>query len=87
MSLLNCDYKILAKTIASKIKPCLNTIIHPDQTGFMKNRFIGENIVKTLDIIDYAENENISALLMFIDFEKAYDPEEWKFIKKINGTL
>ena len=82
LSLLNSDYKILAKTIANRIKPSLENIIHHDQTGFLQNRYIGENIVKALDLIQIAEEEDIEAFLMFIDFEKAYDHIEWPFLYK-----
>ena len=80
LSLLNSDYKIIAKIIATRIKLYLADIIHSNQTGFMANRFIGENIVKALSIIEYAEEEDIPALLMFIDYEKAFDTVEWDFV-------
>ena len=82
LTLLNVDYKILAKVIANRIKVCLDEIINRDQTGFMKNRYIGENIIKALSIIEYAEEENIPALLMFVDYEKAFDTVEWCFIEE-----
>ena len=45
ITLLNCDYKIATKCIASRIKKVLPKLINNNnQTGFMKNRFIGENI-------------------------------------------
>ena len=44
ISLLNVDYKIAAACIASRLKGVLHNIIHPDQSGFLKNRYIGENI-------------------------------------------
>ena len=44
ITLLNVDYKILAKCIAKRIEPFLPKLIHSDQTGFMKNRFIGQNV-------------------------------------------
>ena len=80
LSLLNADYKLIAKVIATRIKTFLNDIIHTNQTGFLANRYIGENIVKALNIIEYAEEENIPALLMFIDYEKAFDTVEWEFV-------
>ena len=82
ISLLNQDYKLLAKTIASRIKSVLTKIIDPDQTGFIKGRYIGENIIRTLDLLAFAEKENIPGLLISIDFEKAFDCLEWKFIEK-----
>ena len=80
ITLLNTDYKIAAKALANRIKSVLPSIINNDQTGFMKNRFIGENIRLIDCIIQYAAKENIPGLLLFIDFEKAFDSLEWSFI-------
>ena len=44
ITLLNCDYKIAAKAIANQLKNVIPKIINNDQTGFLKGRFIGENI-------------------------------------------
>ena len=53
ISLLNTDYKIATKTIANRIKKCLPEIISFDQTGFMKNRYIGENVRLIFDVIEH----------------------------------
>jgi len=45
ISLLNTDYKILTKAIAKRLEKVLPKEINPDQTGYIKNRYIGENIV------------------------------------------
>ena len=82
ISLLNCDYKIAAKSIANRIKKVLPSIISSDQTGFLKNRFIGENIRLINSIISYTDIEQIPGLLLFIDFEKAFDTLEWSFIEQ-----
>ena len=44
LTLLNCDYKIAAKSIVNCLKPSLPDLINNyyDQTGFIKGRFIGE---------------------------------------------
>lgn len=39
ISLLNADYKILAKVLALRLESILPNIISPDQTGFVKNLF------------------------------------------------
>ena len=80
--LLNCDYKIASKAIASRIKSFLPKLISHDQTGFLKGRCIGENIRLLDSVIKYTEEKNIPGLLLFIDFEKAFDTVEWSFINK-----
>ena len=44
ISLLNVDYKIATKAITNRVKTVLPKIINNSQTGFLKNRYIGENI-------------------------------------------
>ena len=53
-----------------------------DQTGFIKNRFIGENIRLIDGVIKYTAAKNIPGLLLFLDFEKAFDTLEWPFIQR-----
>ncbi len=83
ITLLNTDYKLASKTIACRIKEVLPSIIHSDQTGFLKGRYIGENVRKTIDIIEYADIHNTSGMIFSIDFEKAFDKLEWDFINKV----
>ena len=82
ITLLNCDYKIAAKAIANRIKNVLPNMINNDQTGFIKGRFIGENIRLIDGVIQFAAAKNISGLLLFLDFEKAFDTVEWTFIQR-----
>ena len=64
------------------MKNVLPDLINSDQTGFLKGRSIGE-IFRLIDsIITYAESQNISGILLFIDFKKAFDTLEWNFIEK-----
>ena len=79
MSLLNCDYKIAAKAVATRMKRVLPDIINSDQTGFLKGRAIGENVRLLNSVISYAEQQNVPGMILFIDFEKAFDTLEWKF--------
>lgn len=44
ISLLNVDYKILAKILALRLETTLPTVICQDQTGFIKNRQLFFNI-------------------------------------------
>lgn len=49
--MLNFDYKIVAKVLANRVIGILPKLIDSDQTGYMKNRFIGENIRTISDLI------------------------------------
>lgn len=82
ISLLNTAYKIVSASIANRLKNVLPKIIHDDQKGFMKGRYIGENIRKIYDVLRYTEAENIPGLLLSVDIEKAFDSVSWAFMQK-----
>ena len=80
ISLLNTDYKIASKAIANRIKSVLPNIISDSQTGFIKGRYIGENVRLLEEILDFVEDANIPCLLFFSDFEKAFDSVDHTYI-------
>ena len=82
LTLLNVDYKILAKAIGQRIERILSSLIHSDQTGFIKGRFIGQNVRLLNDIMEYTEAKHLPGILFFIDFRKVFDTIEWNFIHK-----
>ena len=55
------------------MKNVLPKLIHESQTGFMKGRYIGENIRLILETLEYADYQNLPGILFFSDFEKAFD--------------
>ena len=79
ITLLNYDVKLLAYALAQRLKQVLPKIIHTDQKGYIKNRYIGFNIRQIQDIIDYSENFKVDGAILFVDFSKALTP--------LNGTL
>jgi hypothetical protein len=80
ISLLNVSYKLAATCIANRLKSVLPLLISEDQTGFVPDRFIGENIRLLYDLLKYTDVKNIPGMLLLIDFEKAFDTVSHKFI-------
>ena len=56
-------------------------IIHTDQTGFIKGRYIGENITLIDDLMEQTKIEKSSRLLLALDFRKTFDTLEWPLIQ------
>ena len=81
ITLLNVDYKIASKAIAMRIEPRLPNLVHPDQTGFVKGRYIGENIRLIFDIMEQTKVNNIPGILISVDFKKAFGSLEWSCIQ------
>ena len=55
-------------------------MISPEQSGYVKKRYIGNNIRLIKDIIEYTEKENKKGAAIFCDFEKAFDTVEINFV-------
>ena len=87
ISLLNTDYKIATKAIAKRLEAVLPLLINADQTGYIKGRYIGENVRLISDIISYTAAKNLPGLAVFLDFEKAFDSIEWNFLFKVLDKL
>ena len=67
LSLLTVDYKIATKVIAHRISSVLPIIAKEGQTGYVKGRYIRQNVRLITDITKVRELENISGLAIFID--------------------
>ena len=82
ISLLNCDYKIATKAIATRLEKVLPAVIHPCQAGYIKGRYIGECIRTISDIMTFTKKKNVPGAAVFLDFEKAFDSIEWNYLQK-----
>jgi len=82
ISLLNTDNKILTKLLATRLQKVIQQIVKDDQVGYIKNRFIGENIRTLADLIQYTNERIDPGIILLLDFEKAFDTISWKFLVK-----
>ena len=83
ITLLCADYKLISKVIANRIKAHLPKIINCDQTGFVKGRYIGQNIDMLLQIIEHSECNQVPGIVLGVDYAKAYDQLSWAFIEEV----
>jgi len=74
--------KILTKALANRLKFVLPDIIHRTQTN-VHGRKIDYTIHMLRDLIQLAENENLSAGFIFLDQEKAFDRVNHKFLFRV----
>ena len=87
IALLNVMAKILSGILNNRLRKVLESVIPPEQTGFVPNRSISENIILLQDSIFYAKRHHPSAIIVSLDFEKAYDrvqrPVMMEILKKM----
>ena len=82
ITLLNTAYKLASACISERLKRVLPTIINDDQKGFLKGRYIGENIRLMYDVLMYTQLHQRPGLLLLVDFQKAFDSVAWSFLEK-----
>ena len=79
ISLLNVVYKIGSACTANRLKVVLSTLIDEDQTGFMVNRFIGDNVQHIHDLISNLHRTKLPGLLLC--------SVDWNFMFKVLHTF
>ena len=87
ISLTNYDYKIIAFALSYRLQKVLPSLIHKNQTAYIKKRFIGDNVRTIDDIIAYSEKYNNDGVILSLDFQKAFDTIEWNFMHKVLEKL
>ena len=83
ITLLNVDYKLITKSLASRVANILPRLIHKDQKGFVKNRYIGNNVLDVYSLIAKAEEMDEELILILLDIQKAFDSISWSFIEAV----
>jgi len=73
ITLLNTDYKILARALACRWGLAADEIVDPTQTAFIPGRWIGDNVLAHLEEIDYCQACHVEGCILFVDSAKAYD--------------
>lgn len=73
LTLLNVDYKIVARMMALRAKPKLQKLIDHDQTGFLQGCNIAHNLRTVLDIMQIARDRKLQMIIITMDWEKCVD--------------
>lgn len=83
ISLLNVDYKMLARVMANRLKYVLPNIISASQTCCVAGRDISENISSIRDVIDMVEDNNSEGYVVSVDQMKAFDRVSHVYLFKV----
>jgi hypothetical protein len=75
-------FKFVAKAVANRLAPVANRIIAQSQIAFIKGRLILDGALSLHEIIHELKARNSKAILLKLDFEKAYDRVSWLFLRE-----
>ena len=79
--MLEILYKLESATLANRLKPVLDKIIGNKQMAYIPGQYIAECTLNTYDIFSHAKENNLPRMMIFIDFEKAFDSVGFQLIE------
>ncbi|KAF5352050.1 hypothetical protein D9758_009406 [Tetrapyrgos nigripes] len=86
ITLLNTDYKIFTKVLATKLGKVAPDLLHHNQAGFVPGRQISDQTKLIRMVMASAEQNGQNGLIISLDQEKAYDKVDhdylWKTLEK-----
>lgn len=81
ISLLNQDYKIFTAILKKCLNQIIGSYIHQDESGFVPNRDITDNVYRMLELIHYGRlHRQQTSLILSLDIEKSFDRVEHPFL-------
>ncbi|GJX49213.1 kinase-like domain, beta-lactamase/transpeptidase-like protein [Tanacetum coccineum] len=83
ISLIRCYYKILAKILAKRVKKVIGEVVGDVQNVFIKGRSILDGVLIANETVEYLMKSKGKCLVFKVDFEKAYDSINWRFLDDI----
>lgn len=87
ISLLNVDYKVIAKALAKRITSISKNIISEDQTCCIPGRDISENVLTMQNVIEYVNSYNKPGFILKIDQYKAFDRVDHNYLFEVAEKL
>ncbi|KAK3195597.1 hypothetical protein Dsin_026907 [Dipteronia sinensis] len=80
ISLCNVLYKVVAKTMANRLRMVLGEVIYEMQNAFIPGRLISDNTIIGFECLHGSEHGSMAVKL---DMSKAYDRVEWDFLAHV----
>jgi hypothetical protein len=86
ISLINCSFKVFAKALNNRLELICDRLLTPNQTAFMKGRYILESVVVVHEIIHHTLRNGEKGVVLKLDYEKAYDRVSWHFLEEMPAS-
>lgn len=81
ISCCNVPYKVISKIIANRLKKLLPDFISPNQSAFVKDWLLIENLLLATELVkDYHKDSISQCCAIKVDISKAFDTVQWYFL-------
>ena len=81
--LLNASFKFFTKLLMDRLTGAARKIISTSQSAFIKGRFIQDSTVILHEVMHEMKQQGEKGIVFKIDYEKAYDSINWKFVEEV----
>jgi hypothetical protein len=83
ISLVHNFAKIITKIFANRLAKKLHEMVSPNQSAFIKGRFIQDNFMLVQQTSRLLHQQKMARLLFKLDITKAFDSASWSFLIEV----
>ena len=76
-------YKVLAKVLPNRLRTVITSVVFDFQSAFVKGKQILDGILVANEAVDEARRLKKELLLFMVDFEKAYDSVDLRYLDDV----
>jgi exonuclease III len=87
ISLVHSFAKLVTKLLANRLAGRLQNMVSPNQTAFIKKRFILDNFMLVQQTTKFLHCQKQARILLKLDISKAFDSVSWAFLLEVLQKL
>jgi hypothetical protein len=87
ISLVHSFAKLITKLLANRLAGQLQQMVSPNQSAFIKGRFIQDNFMLVQQTARYLHQQKLPRFLLKLDISKAFDSVAWPFLIEVMRHL
>jgi len=87
ISLVHSFAKLITKLLANRLAGRLDEMITPNQSAFIKGRFILDNFMLVQHTTKFLHQQKQPRILLKLDITKAFDSVSWPFLLEVLQSL
>ena len=86
VSLVHSFAKLVTKMLANRLTSRLNQMVSPNQSAFIKNRFIQDNFMLVQQTVRFLHSQKQPRILLKLDITKVFYLVSWSFLLEVLGS-